>query len=83
MCVTCGCVGWIVGVLGGYQAWYLGCRGDVDQGTLPRHSNGYMRPCLIPSVSGDLVVREPMSDVCDVCDVCDVWVCWVDTRLSI
>ena len=80
MCVTCGCVGWIVGVLGGYQAWYLGCRGDVDQGTLPRHSNGYMRPCSIPSVSGDLVrhlelvAREP---------VCDVWVWWVDTRLSI
>ena len=24
MCVMCGCVGWIVGVLGGYQAWYLG-----------------------------------------------------------
>ena len=36
------------------------CMGDVGQGTtLPRPSNGYMRPCFTPFVSGAYVLAPP------------------------
>ena len=47
--------------MAGCGAWSTSeCMGDVGQGTtLPRPSNGYMRPCFTPFVSGAYVLAPP------------------------